>query len=152
MRFLRDMLRHAYAGVSLVGELPVSRYADRWGRPGDMAVIALEGATPVGAAWFRLYRRSEPGYGFVDEATPELSLAVVPSRRRGGVGKALLTALLGKARAAGYPAISLSVERSNPAIGLYERFGFRKVAEAGSIHTMRAELGGSIEGLPTKEH
>ena len=141
VRFLRDMLRHAYAGVSLVGDLPVSRYVDRWGRPGDTAVIALEGATPIGAAWFRLYRADEPGYGFVDEQTPELSLAVVPSRRRGGVGKALLTALLDKARKAGYGSLSLSVDRSNPAIGLYERFGFRQVAEAGDALTMQMDLG-----------
>ena len=140
VRFLRDMLRHAYAGASLVGDLPVSRYVDRWGRPGDTAVIALEGSTPIGAAWFRLYRAGEPGYGFVDEQTPELSLAVVPSRRRGGVGKALLAALLDKARQAGHRSLSLSVDRSNPAIGLYERFGFRKVAEAGDTLTMQLTL------------
>jgi len=141
VRFLRDMLRHAYADVSLIDDLPVSRYADRWGRPGDVSVIALEGATPIGAAWFRLYRQAERGFGFVDEGTPELSLAVVPSRRRGGVGKALLTALLDKARAAGHERLSLSVGSTNPAIGLYERFGFRKVGEADGSYTMVAELG-----------
>jgi len=141
VRFLRDMLRHAYADVSLVDELPVSRYVDRWGRPGDLAVIALEGATPVGATWFRLYRARAPGFGFVDEETPELSLAVVPSRRRGGVGKALLTALLDKARKGGHHRLSLSVGRTNPAIGLYERFGFSKVGETEGAYTMVAELG-----------
>ena len=140
VRFLRDMLRHAYANASLIGDLPVSRYVDRWGRPGDTAVVGLEGATPVGAAWFRLYRAEEPGFGFVDEATPELSIAVVPSRRHHGYGSQLLNALLEKAREAGYPTISLSVERDNPALHLYERHGFRGVTESGDNLTMRAEL------------
>jgi [ribosomal protein S18]-alanine N-acetyltransferase len=140
VRFMRDMLRHAYANASLVEDLPVSRYVDRWGRPGDTAVIGLEGSTPVGAAWFRLYEAAEPGFGFVDEETPELSIAVVPSRRHHGYGSKLLTELLSRAREAGYPTISLSVERGNPALHLYERFGFGPVAEEGNNLTMRADL------------
>jgi GNAT superfamily N-acetyltransferase len=140
VRFMRDMLRHAYANASLVDDLPVSRYVDRWGRPGDTAVIGLEGSTPVGAAWFRLYQADEPGFGFIDERTPELSIAVVPSRRQHGYGSKLLAALLARAREEAYPTISLSVERDNPAIGLYERFGFREIARNGNNVTMRAEL------------
>ena len=142
VRFLRDMLRHAYANASLVGDLPVSRYVDRWGRPGDLAVVGLEGATPVGAAWFRFYEAGKPGFGFVDEQTPELSIAVVPSRRHHGYGSQLLTALLDKAREAGHGSISLSVERGNPAIALYEKFGFREVGSTGDNVTMRADLRG----------
>lgn len=140
MRFLRDMLRHAYANASLVGDLPVSRYVDRWGRPGDTAVVGLEGATPVGAAWFRFYRADEPGFGFIDEQTPELSIAVVPSRRHHGYGSTLLKELLTRAREAGCRSISLSVDRDNPAIGLYRRFGFEEVASSDNNVTMRAEL------------
>ncbi len=140
VRFLRDMLRHAYANASLVGDLPVSRYVDRWGRPGDAAVVGLEGATPVGAAWFRFYQAAEPGFGFVDEETPELSIAVVPSRRHHGYGSQLLEALLAKAREGGYRTISLSVDRNNPAIGLYEKNGFRQVAATDNTITMQAEV------------
>jgi GNAT superfamily N-acetyltransferase len=124
-----------------VGELPVSRYVDRWGRPGDTAVVALEGATPVGAAWFRLYRPEEPGFGFVNEKTPELSVAVVPSRRHHGYGSKLLTELLACARQAGYETISLSVEDNNPARHLYERYGFSEIAKSDNNVTMHAELG-----------
>lgn len=141
VRFLRDMLRHAYANASLVGDLPVSRYVDRWGRPGDTAVVALEGPTPVGAAWFRLYCSEEPGFGFVNEKTPELSIAVVPSRRHHGYGSKLLSELLVCARAAGYETLSLSVEDNSPARHLYERYGFREVLKADNSVTMQAELG-----------
>ena len=143
VRFMRDMLRHAYANASLVDDLPVSRYVDRWGRPGDTAVVGLEVSTPVGAAWFRLYTAREPGFGFLDEETPELTIADVPSRRHHGYGSQLLSALLEKARAAAYPAISLSVEEGNPAIALYEKFGFREQGRDGGTITMRADLSGS---------
>ena len=82
---MRDMLRHAYywrwADPELE-DLPVGRYVDRWGRPGDTAVVLIERFRPVGAAWYRLFKSSAPGYGFVDEQTPELTIAVVPSCRR----------------------------------------------------------------------
>src|SRR5512140_2107712 len=97
--FMRSMLAHSYAWRvnQLDAEIPLTRYVDNWGRPGDVAVIATEGGHRIGAAWFRRFRAAEPGYGFVDEATPELTIAVVPSRRRHGVGKELLEELFQKA-------------------------------------------------------
>jgi ribosomal protein S18 acetylase RimI-like enzyme len=80
------------------------------------------------------------GYGFVDEATPELSIAVVPSRRGHGIGGDLMRALLDRARREGYESISLSVAKDSPAVGLYERYGFAKVDERDGAVTMRAEL------------
>jgi ribosomal protein S18 acetylase RimI-like enzyme len=142
--FLRDMLRHAYywraASVPESGEPPVQRYVERWGRPGDTALIAIQDYQRVGAAWYRLFRADDPGYGFVDEETPELSIAIVPSRRGTGLGSELLTALLERARADGYESISLSVEKDNPAVVLYERHGFRRVREDDGAYTMRADL------------
>jgi ribosomal protein S18 acetylase RimI-like enzyme len=55
-------------------------------------------------------------------------LAVVPGRRGGGVGRALLTAAEQYARAAGCCKLTLEVQDDNhPARLLYERFGFRDV-------------------------
>jgi ribosomal protein S18 acetylase RimI-like enzyme len=142
--FLRDMLRHAYYWrvdqVSESGEPPVQRYVERWGRPGDTALIAIQDFQPVGAAWYRLFKNENAGYGFVDEETPELSIAVVPSRRGSGLGSELLEALLGQARADGYEALSLSVEKDNPAVGLYQRHGFVPVREEDGAVTMRVDL------------
>jgi GNAT superfamily N-acetyltransferase len=103
-------------------------------------VIALEGGFPVGAAWYRLFRADEPGYGFVDEATPELAIAVVPSKRGLGIGDELLKALSRKAQSGGYERLSLSVEPGNPARQLYERHGFEVVDEGDDAWTMVAEL------------
>ena len=93
VRFLRDMLHHAYYWKERqpdAGPGPVQLYVKAWGRPGDTAVIALLDGFPVGAAWFRLFTSEPFGYGFVDEQTPELAVAVVPNARGHGVGSALL--------------------------------------------------------------
>ena len=144
VRFLRDMLHHAYYWKERApdtGPGPVALYVKAWGRRGDTAVIALDKGFPVGAAWYRLFERQRPGYGFVDEGTPELAIAVVPNARGKGVGTALLAALLERARGDGYAGISLSVDRANAgAMELYERHGFRRVAEDADSVTMLAAL------------
>jgi ribosomal protein S18 acetylase RimI-like enzyme len=142
--FLKDMLRHAYywrvENVTESGEPPVQRYVERWGRPGDTALIAIHDFQRVGAAWYRLFTDDNRGYGFVDEETPELSIAIVPSKRGTGLGSELLDALLDRARADGYEAITLSVEKDSPAVGLYERHGFERLGEDDGGVTMRADL------------
>jgi ribosomal protein S18 acetylase RimI-like enzyme len=144
VRFLRDMLHHAYYWRERQpgeGPGPVARYVKGWGRPGDSALIAVEDAFPVGAAWYRLFRRDQPGYGFVDEQTPELAIAVVPNRRGRGIGEALLDALYERARREGHGALSLSVASDNDALlSFYEKQGFTRVDEDGDSVTMRREL------------
>jgi ribosomal protein S18 acetylase RimI-like enzyme len=103
-------------------------------------LIAIQDFQPVGAAWYRLFKEDNPGYGFVDEATPELSIAIVPSRRASGLGSELLEALLERARGEGHEAISLSVEKDSPAVGLYERHGFARYREDDGALTMLADL------------
>jgi ribosomal protein S18 acetylase RimI-like enzyme len=145
-RFLRDMLHHAFyrrEGGPDAQEQPVYRYVYAWGRPGDAGVIALDEGFPVGAAWYRLFREDAPGYGFVDERTPELAVAVVPSRRGRGFGEMLLSALMEQARAEGHERLSLAVESDNPAVGLYDRLGFREVRREKETLVMVAELAGS---------
>jgi ribosomal protein S18 acetylase RimI-like enzyme len=140
--FMRSMLAHAYhwrvAGFDT--DIPLTRYVENWGRAGDLALIAMESGHSIGAAWLRTFPPSAPGYGFVDERTPELTIAVVPSRRRHGVGQELLDALVEKATAEGYPAVSLSVERDSPAVSFYERNGFERAGERDGALTMVRRL------------
>jgi GNAT superfamily N-acetyltransferase len=138
VQFMRAMLGHAYHWhvADMETDIPLSRYVERWGRPGDVVVIAAEGPNPVGAAWFRRFTAAEPGYGFVDESTPELTIAVVPSKRKHGLGQELLDALLERARAEGVQQISLSVEQGSPAVKFYERNGFTPAGEHGDALTM----------------
>jgi GNAT superfamily N-acetyltransferase len=139
VRFLRDMLRHAYHWrLTEEAERPVYRYVRNWGRPGDAGVIAMDGPHAYGAAWYRIFTTDEPGFGFVDEKTPELTIAVVPSRRGKGAGRELLEALLDQARADGFEAVSLSTDARQ--VQWYEGFGFQTVTESPHAVTMVARL------------
>ena len=86
--FLRSLLGHAYNWHVNVfdTDIAISRYVDGWGRRGDTALIAMDDGHSVGAAWYRLFPESVPGYGFLDAETPEITVVVVPSRQGEGIG------------------------------------------------------------------
>jgi GNAT superfamily N-acetyltransferase len=64
------------------------------------------------------------------EAVLVLDLALLPSHRGQGIGTMLLQRVLAEAGAAGKP-VRIHVERFNPARRLYERLGFRVLADQG---------------------
>ncbi len=138
--FLERMVRLAAGwrdGVEAELTPETARYVEGFGwREGDAGLVAVRDGAAIGAAWWRRFAASEPGYGFVAEDVPELSLAVVAAARGAGAGRALLDGLLGLAAEEGVPALSLSVEVDNPARRLYERAGFVVVAEGGGALTM----------------
>ncbi len=108
-----------------------------WGRARDKAVIAAEGETPIGAAWYRFWSEENYSYGFVDSETPELGMAVHANHRGKGAGRALLRALIAAAHDEKIRALSLSVDHANFACRLYESEGFVKVGESGTSWTMK---------------
>ena len=109
--------------------------AGNWPRPGDYGLIAEQDA-PVSAAWYRRYTEACHGYGFVAEDVPELSIAVIASRRYEGIGPRLLLDLIDASDSQGYPALSLSVGEANPERRLYESTGFVPVEKHRSSWTM----------------
>lgn len=117
------------------------RYVENWGAQGDLGVAAIpEGKRlPVGAAWVRLLRADARGYGWVDDETPEMTIAVLPEYRGQGVGGRMLNQLAGLARVR-YRAISLSVSAGNPARRLYHRCGFQLVFQDEYSATMKKDL------------
>ena len=113
----------------VVRQPDLARYVSGWKeRPGDLGFVAEVDEEPVGAAWLRRWTAGDRGYGFVDEATPELAMALLPGYRGRGLGTALLRHLLVEA-ARESEAVSLSVSELNEALRLYERFGFVVVGE-----------------------
>ena len=156
VEFLWDMLYEAACwcpdgpkpSMEEVFSVPeLAHYVDDWGRLGDAAVIALDpdDGARIGAAWYRLMPPEDPGYGFVDAATPEVAIAVVPDRRGTGAGEVLLGALMETAGSEGFGALSLSVEEDNQAIKLYRRAGFRKLYLSEGAWTMKADLSKSTD-------
>ena len=141
--FLRDMLDHAYYWRERNpgdGPGPSARYVKGWGDSATV-LIAVDDV-PGGRRRTRLFRRGPaPGYGFDDEETPELAIAVVPAGA--GAGSARRSSRRSASAHGGrYRALSLSVERENPALcSIYEGHGLGRV-EGGDDHsvTMRRPL------------
>lgn len=120
----------------------IAKYVRDWGRVNDSGFVAVdEDNRPVGAIWLRLLKGEERGFGYVDERTPELGMAVLPEYRGQGIGTALLSRLI---EAAGdvYEHLSLSVAAGNRAIDLYRRAGFEVVGREGDSITMKIKLAG----------
>jgi ribosomal protein S18 acetylase RimI-like enzyme len=113
------------------------KYVEGWMRPSDLGVVAEDAGRAVGAAWVRFFSRAEPGFGFVADDIPELSMGVSVDARGRGIGRLLLDALLDASRAAGVAGVSLSVEDGNTtARALYERSGFVVAGREGGSDTM----------------
>ena len=126
--------------AEIMNEPALAHYIAGWPAEGDVGFVA-EDAGPVGAAWWRFFSREDPGYGFVDESIPELSIGVVEAARGRGVGTMLLRALIDEARRSGLAALSLSVERENAAVRLYERLGFVTIGPTAGSLAMVLKLG-----------
>ncbi|MCP5101399.1 MAG: GNAT family N-acetyltransferase [Chloroflexi bacterium] len=104
------------------------------------AVVVLAGSeTAVGAIWSRRFEQTNRGYGFVDEQTPELSIAILPGYRGQGMGTQLMRELL-RVMGGRYTAVSLSVSIDNPALRFYHRFGFAEVSRQGNSIVMIKQL------------
>ncbi|MCS6712522.1 GNAT family N-acetyltransferase [Brachybacterium sp. EF45031] len=130
--FLWEMLDHAAnwntmrarSDVRTVPEL--SHYVEGW-TPDQGGVVASLGGRDVGAAWLRYLPFTDPGYGYLEEDVPELTIGLDPVARGRGIGRALLQALTDQAIERGVERVSLSVEPQNTtAMVLYLSEGFTR--------------------------
>ncbi len=130
--FLEDMLYEAIfvpVGVErpqreIIRNPELFRYIKDFGRAGDHCLVADINGNPVGAIWTRLFSANEKGYGYVDEKTPEWSMAVCEPFRHTGVGKLMLMSMIRQLKESGYSSVSLSVDRQNHAYDFYRKQGF----------------------------
>jgi ribosomal protein S18 acetylase RimI-like enzyme len=132
--------RDATSAEQVLADPWLARYVVDWPRPDDAGVIAESGARPVGAAWYRYFDATEPGFGFVAPTTPEVSIAVDAQHRDSGIGQSLLRGLIDVARDRGVGQLSLSVEHDNPARRLYTRTGFIPVGQSATAVTMVLDI------------
>jgi [ribosomal protein S18]-alanine N-acetyltransferase len=121
----------------------VASYLEGWVRPGDGGLVAMddESMKAIGAAWYRLFTEDKAGFGFVDELTPELAIAVLEEFRGKHVGSALMNGLRRLAKAQGHRRLSLAVEPRNVRARLLNaKMGFREVRNDGSTIVLVANL------------
>lgn len=105
-------------------------------QPDDGALVAEVNGQLVGAVWVRIMK----DYGYYNDRTPFLSISFLPEFRGQGLGQQLMTAMLDLLKSKGYPSVSLSVSKDNPAVGFYQRLGFVTVEESEDDYLMLCRL------------
>lgn len=114
---------------SIIFRPELKKYYENWGTENDLAFVAEKDGKRVGIVWSRIFKKSNKGYGFVDENTPEVSISVHPEYRNQGIGTQLLKSLLQEVTSKGTVKVSLSTDKRNRAVKMYKREGFKVLKE-----------------------
>ena len=133
---LEDFLYKAiYVPDGFEGEIPHSiirddpkcraAYLGFGERPDDRALVAEADGQVIGACW----TRTTDEYGHIDGETPSFSISLSEPYRGQGIGGEMMRRMLDELERAGYARASLSVQKANPALRLYERLGFRIIGD-----------------------
>lgn len=94
-------------------------------RPDDRCLVAELDGKVVGAVWTRIMH----DYGHIDDETPSLAISLYPEYRNLGIGTMLMRGMLQLLRAKHYRRVSLSVQKANYALHMYQNLGFCTVRE-----------------------
>lgn len=106
----------------------------RW--PDDHCLVAECDGRIVGAVWVRVM----DDYGHVDAETPSLAISLYRDYRGQGIGTQLLQRMLDLLREKGYRQVSLSVQKANYALRMYQKAGFGPIADRGEEVLMVCRL------------
>ncbi|MBO7486973.1 MAG: GNAT family N-acetyltransferase [Bacteroidales bacterium] len=104
--------------------------------PDDRCLVAECDGKVVGAIWTRIM----DDYGHIDDQTPSLAISLYKEYRNRGIGTELLNNMLALLRQDGYRQVSLSVQKANYALRMYQRAGFEIVADRGEEVLMLCPL------------
>lgn len=105
-------------------------YIDKFGeKPDDYCLVAEINNKIVGAVWIRVLYNSIKGYGNIDNQTPEFGIALFDKYRKQGIGTKLMHAMLDYMKEKGYKQASLSVDKNNYAVQMYQAIGFKIIEE-----------------------
>lgn len=98
----------------------------------DKALVADVEGNVVGVVWVRIMN----DYGHIDNDMPSLAISVLQKYRGLGIGTVLLKELLSSLKLDGYSKVSLSVQKENYAVKMYENVGFNIIDENSEEYIM----------------
>ena len=98
----------------------------------DIGLVAEVNKKAVGAVWVRIMS----DYGHIDNATPSIAVSLYKDYRGYGIGTALMKEMLRILKDRGYKQVSLSVQKANYAVNMYQKTGFEIVDEKGEEYIM----------------
>ena len=110
----------------IIKEPELQVYVDEFGsKIGDICFVAEADGQIVGAVWARIME----DFGHVDDETPSFAISLFKEYRGYGIGTELMKRMIEELRTQGFKKASLSVQKTNYAVHLYNKVGFEVYCE-----------------------
>ena len=110
---------------SIIERPELQVYIKDFGKADDWCFVVEIKEKIVGAVWVRIMN----DYGHIDDETPSFAMSLYEEYRNLGIGTALMGAMLQFLREKGYKQASLSVQKANYAVRMYQKVGFEVIDE-----------------------
>ena len=104
--------------------------------PDDRCLVAEVGDKIVGAIWSRIMN----DYGHIADDVPSIAISLYKEYRNLGIGTDLLRQMLELLKADGYKSVSLSVQKANYAMRMYQKAGFHIISDDAEEAIMKCVL------------
>ena len=121
---------------SIIKQPELQVYIEDFGKEDDWCFVAEIKEKIVGAAWVRIMN----DYGHIDDETPSLAISLFEEYRHLGLGTTLMKEMLKLLKSKGYKQTSLSVQKANYAVSMYQKVGFQVVKENEEEYIMVCRL------------
>ena len=110
---------------SIIEQPELQVYIEDFGKKDDWCLVAEVKGKIVGAVWVRIM----DDYGHIDNETPSFAISLYAEYRNMGIGIALMRDMLELLKNKSYKRTSLSVQKVNYAVRMYQKVGFEVVDE-----------------------
>ena len=116
-------------------------YIDAFGsKKDDYCLVADLNGCIIGAVWVRVLAGEIKGYGNIDDQTPEFAISLFKEFRNKGIGTLLMQKMIEYLKEKGYARTSLSVQKQNYAVKMYQKLGFEIISENEEDYLMVLKL------------
>ena len=122
---------------SIINQPDLQVYISDFGKEkDDIGMVAEADGQIIGAVWVRIMN----DYGHINNNTPSFAISVYKDYRGLGTGTDLMKEMLRVLKARGYKQASLSVQKANYAVRMYQKVGFQIVDENEEEYIMLCQL------------
>ncbi|MEZ3433774.1 MAG: GNAT family N-acetyltransferase [Lachnospiraceae bacterium] len=121
---------------SIIEQPELQVYIEDFGKEDDWCFVAEIKGKIVGAVWVRIMN----DYGHIDDETPSFAISLYEEYRNMGIGTALMRDMLEFLKNKGYKRTSLSVQKVNYAVRMYQKVGFEIIDENEEEYIMVCRL------------
>ena len=111
-------------------------YEDFGSGRADFCICAEDEGKVIGAVWTRIMN----DYGHVDDETPSFAISLYKEYRGQGIGTRMMREMLALLQEKHFKRASLSVQKANRAVRMYQKIGFRTVEENEEEYIMVYDL------------